>query len=508
MSGRLSTVGAWLGRGTLLTLRYREHGDESVLWQGVVSRDASVPRISGGVATHEVECAGPQALLATRDDYCRTWVDDDLTAWQQSPSASQDYDIDTDGRLAIVARKGQPYRGGRACSVYYWLDAGHGPSGDSIDHLEMRLAGYPDSSDYGMDIALSGVWRVRVQAADSPWGTRTTVREWAPPGQYAAGTTFRVPSSGSLPSHTRCLWLQVVPTDDVTPTADRYVCVDRLIVYRSPSATRIDEAMLDVVSGVALSTSSEAVGSARTDIVVRPFTTRAQAVEQLAALHSEPVHWRWLGDRAFDVSLYRDYSEAGYIVVDPTDPGVDVELEVDPEGAPQYCRALFISAGIVQGYAACVVAAGYEASVVVDARSRPVTPAETDRVAVLDLRDSGSAWYPPQAAAVAAQYLRWCGAAVVSGTVTVHGGVSIVDQAGDEVPLTAIVPGTWCLVEGATPSPALITQVEVEAGEPCLTLTLGTVRGEWSWRAPYPTARDAADMLAPAGKGRYHGRRS
>jgi hypothetical protein len=328
------------------------------------------------------------------------------------------------------------------------------------------------------------------------------------------GTVVRVPATGSLPSGTRCLWLAFGAADDATPDQDRWLSASKLVVYRSSTAKRIDEAILDVVSGVARATSHEAVGEARTDLVVRPCTTRAQAVEQLAAMDAEPVNWRWLGDRAFDVSLYRDYSQAGYIVIDPTDPGVDVELELDPEGAPQFVRVIFVTKGIDANYHYCLVPTGYEASIIVDASGQPVTPNETDRVAVLDLRDIRKAWHPLRAAQAGAQYLRWYGAAVVSGTVTIHGGVRLLDQDGDEVPLTAVTPGTWCLVEGATPSPALVTQVDVEAREPCLTLTLGTPRGEWSWRRPYRTARVYEEQLGErrkerelTGKGSYHWRR-
>lgn len=490
-------------RDAAVTVTRLARGVERTLFEGVVANDPSRPRLSAGSLSYEVECTGPTALLSRRDDYCRTWVDDDLTQWEQSPSASQDYQYETDGELVIRARKGQAYRGNCWCSAYYWLDRGLGP-GDSIDHLELRIG------SQGVSLPLSGTWRFRVQAASAPYATRTTVLQWTSindvPGGGAPGTTVRVPASGALPAGTRCLWLAFGTTNDATPTRDRWVSVDRAVVYRSAAAVRVDEALADVVAGVASAVQASAVGDARTDLVVRPVTTRADALAQICALHAEPVWWRWRPGLVLAVSAYPDPQTAGWLVVDPTEPGVDVELELAPEAAPAYCRVLYTSKGVVQGQQP-VVPAGYEASLTVDAAG-PVTGelAATARVAVLDLREGGRSLYPSEAIAVGRRYLAWLGAAQVEGTVTVR--AREVARSDDTTVLPCEVEaGTWCLVEGYLGSPALVTEARYSAADDSLTLTLGVPRGDWSPDEPYPTARAEAARFDPATKGRYHGRR-
>jgi len=495
-----------VARGAAVAIKYSEAGTQTTLWEGIISADPSRPTLSNGELYYEVECAGDMALLSQRDDFCKTWVDDDLTQWQVSPSADKAYDTDTDGHLAIIARKGQPYRGGRGAAFVYWLDGGL--SGDSIDHISLRLGNY--SGGYGMDLALSGSFHVSVTYATSPWATRSTAQQWDPSASQpiAAGTTYRVPATGSFPSGTTTVWLYLYTDSDATPTADRYVCVDQAIVYRTSDAVRIDQAMSDIVSGIASSVDHAALGNARTDIAVRGPMTRADALDQLAALHNEPVFYWWAPGRLFHISRFGYDPAFPYVLIDPTQPGVDVDLQLDPEGAPQYCRVIYVSSGPTSDYPGSSVPAGYVDSFVVDVNGIVVTPGLTDRVATLDLRDAGRTYSCYEADVVARLYLQWWGNSVVSGTVTLHVTEIAMSDGTTRLPhlitvgSQALVQGClYALVQGYMSQPVPITAVEYSADDGTLSLTLGTERGEWSLPTPYPSATGRIRNVRPARRG-------
>ena len=487
-----------VARGAAVAIKYSEAGTQTTLWEGIISADPSRPTLSNGELYYEVECAGDMALLSQRDDYVRTWVDDDLTQWQLSPSADGAYDTDTDGRLAIIARKGQPYRGGRGAAFYYWLDGGL--SGDSIDHISLRLGNY--SGGNGMDLAISGNFHVSVTYATSPWGTRSTAQQWDPSASQpvAAGTTYRVPATGSFPAGTTAVWLYLYTDSDATPTADRYVCVDQAIVYRTSDAVRIDQAMTDIVSGIASSTDIAPLGNARTDIAARGPMTRADALDQLVALHNEPVFYWWDAGRVFRERTFSYLYSDPYLTIDPTQPGIDVDLQLDPEGAPQYCRVIYVSSGPTSDYPGSSVPAGYVDSFVVDVNGFVSTPGPTDRVATLDLRDAGRTYSCYEADVVAQLYLQRWGNSAVSGTVTLH-VTEVATSDGKTVLPHTVTAGTYCLVQGYTAQRVLITAVEFSADDGALTLTLGTERGEWRLPTPYPSAIGRIRNIRPARRG-------
>jgi hypothetical protein len=212
-----------------------EH-DGQVLFEGTIVNDQAQATIDEGVAYYDVAAAGRWYDATQREDGMLAYCDMDFGQWELStrgqPSA---FDVDTDGRLAIVAQRGRQYNSpGGGAGPHYWMHKGLGDPDLRIDHLIFELGDYGDGNGRGLDLALAGDWRMSIQAGANPWDTALAAEDvYSPPQQVAAGTFYRSPNEGvgyTFPIQTQCVRFRLYPISDTTPTADRYLVVRRVWV--------------------------------------------------------------------------------------------------------------------------------------------------------------------------------------------------------------------------------------------------------------------------------------
>lgn len=224
-------------RGAAVTIVH----DTQTLFQGKVSNDIDVATVDDGVAYYDVACTGKWFEADQRRDGLLALCDTDFDQWELStrgqPSA---FDTDNDGRLAIVATKGQAYKYPGGAGLSYWLHKGLGSEDEHIDHLIFVLGDYGDGSGYGMQVL--GDWRVSIQRGDSPYDPDLAAQLYWETTQAAAGTIYRVPAAGtSLTQPARCARLRLYPTTDTTPAGDRYVVIREMYLMMSPAYVAVTQ---------------------------------------------------------------------------------------------------------------------------------------------------------------------------------------------------------------------------------------------------------------------------
>jgi hypothetical protein len=461
-----------------------------VLFRGKVMNDLSRATISDGEAYYDVAGAGLYNVAGLAEDFCRVYQDTDLGQWFLSPTASKKYETDTDGRLAICAGKtaatGDPFDAGRGASFIYWLNNGLGNPSDTIDHITLNLADYRGTGN-GMDLAVSSSWVVRFQTSDSPWGTWTKSRYFTADGgaddyggPLAAGTALRIPAAGSMPAGTQAVRMLFLPTSDATPTADRFVAIKNItVVSAGTGADRVDEIMWDIASdtGLAAHNDTTSIGSDLTcDVSFRPYTTRAEALEQAASLHTDAFNWGfWYNGtdgHTFETAAITA-TPAWWYAIDASTPGVTYDIHSQQEGQPDYIRILFKASEAIGSIPPGYVCDYYY----------PSDPGWTDatkRVAVLDMSDVSLT--QAQAGNVALQYHKWIGSNANIGTITVR--TPTISRAGSITTptTTAYVRAGEYILEATHNQKLFISGTEYEVDNATLTITIGETAEEFKYR--------------------------
>jgi hypothetical protein len=434
-------------------------GDKS-LWEGVIVNHPH-PGTFGDSDEALVECGGLLSIAKNRDDYAKTWTDSDYTVWFPGKQNSQWYTFDQESRLYICAEQREADDGaipsGMGFTWRYWVDSGLG--GDDIDHLE-----------FDADYDLGSNFTCKVQTSTNPWGTWADNDGlggsdwWSKTDLDQTLTTQRAPASGSFPAGTRAVRFYFLTHSSAAVSADRFMNITGLSVLTAASSVTLDTAMVAVANdtGLATTTTNTTIGSARLDLVIRPFNTRAAALEEIAALHSAPVDYGFWDNATFSVAA-RATTPAlmDHLIVQASDPGMTWDVTKRAEGAADYVCVLYGASG-VSPYPTGTVLAEY----------RPSTPA-TDadvRVSVLDMSDT--ILTQTLAQAVGDQYLDWTATNEYEGLVTVTGSVTRVD--GAPLPAAWVRAGMWVECPDIIGhEPLYITQVEYDAQTETATLTIG-----------------------------------
>ena len=214
-----------------------EH-DTQTLFEGVITKDVAQATIDEGTAYYDVVAAGKWFEAGQRADGMAAYCDMDFGQWEISHRGQpEQFNTDLDGRLAIIAKRGRQFNSpGGGAGPHYWMHKGLGDPTDRIDHIIFELGDYGDGNGRGLDLALSGDWRMSVQTGENPWDTAMAAEDlYSPPQQIAAGTFFRSPNEGigyTFGVLQKCVRFRLYPINDNTPSADRYLVVQRIwIMY-------------------------------------------------------------------------------------------------------------------------------------------------------------------------------------------------------------------------------------------------------------------------------------
>jgi len=212
------------------------HGAQT-LFAGTVTNDLDVATVSNGVAAYDVAAAGLWYAASQRKDGLLALCDTDLKQWEPDTRGSPDqYAVDNNGRLAIVASGGRLVTRYGGAGLSYWLHKGLGDPNENIDHLIFVLGNYGEG--LGLNLEQSGDFRFSVERGDSPYDPSLLEEVvYAPPAQVATSTIYRVPAAAgsSLTKPARCVRLRLYPVADSTPLADVYVVIGEMYVMMSPA---------------------------------------------------------------------------------------------------------------------------------------------------------------------------------------------------------------------------------------------------------------------------------
>ena len=470
----------------------------TVLFYGEVVNDSSAATVSGGEIYYDIAAGGLYNKAGTRQDFSWVWQDSDNAQWFAKKTASKGAEMTNDeGVLSTAFLKGRDVTSGRGAGWYYWMNGGLGADANFIDHLTMTLADY-EGTGYGMD--LGSHWEVRFQTSTHPWGSWSESRYFTAAGYggpLAAGAALRIPASGSMPVGTMAVRMLFIPTSTTTTTADRFVAAESVTVFgQADEGLRVDEVMCDIATadGLAISTTSSAVGFNLTgDIVVRPHTSRAGALEEIVALADDATDWGFWNGPSFEIADRVVPADATY-TVDVTDPGIDYDVHAADEGVPDYVRVLYASSGH----------ATYPDGTVLQQTATATGAPPIDwsdaakRVSVLDLSETRMG--ATQAAAIGAEYLTWCGRNAYRGSIVIR--TPEVDVVAGGKKLAAYIrAGEWIeeASHGATTGPLYISvcDIDVDAQSSATTVTLTIGESEDEFKARIYRRRTNYDRSTP-----------
>lgn len=247
---------------------------------------------------------------------------------------------------------------------------------------------------------------------------------------------------------------------------------------------RVDEAIADiaVATGLASSAKTGAIGNTLAgDVVVRPYATRADAIEQVAALSEDPVEWGFWEEPPFSVRERTAPTgiAANRYLIDATVPGIDYDVHSADEGTPDHVRVLYKfrdSAGGSSAYPD-----GTLRQYVVSAAGSDTLDWTTasQRVAVLDMSDVTMT--EAQAGSVGQQYLDFCGRNAFNGTITIR--TPQTPLWGGGTVLTAYIrAGGWIQEVNADTGPLYITETDYDVDSATMTIRVGEDASEFRAR--------------------------
>jgi hypothetical protein len=233
---------------------------------------------------------------------------------------------------------------------------------------------------------------------------------------------------------------------------------------------------------------------------VRPYTSRADALDQIAALNGTAFDYGFWGDEFFATARPAVASiAAGHrFLIDGEQAGVEVDIHEDPENYCDFVRVMYTTRFDGDHWPSGSIAQTIRPAGGIWFDAEP-------RVSVLDL--SGVVLDESAAQAAGDQYLQWAAANLEQGTITVR--VPYLQQFGGGFRIAAYArAGDWvgvAQIPAHYAAPLLVTGVDVEADSGTVVLTVGEARGEFVSRLS-KAGRVPADLYRPA-RSRHHRRR-
>jgi len=423
-------------------------------WAGLIVGDPMAGFYSARAAV-PVAAAGLWAQAAARRDVAWVWTDSDPTQWQRIRSeynVSDDdlfvgfpdqgkFDVDTEGRLLIKANPDLTYSAHSRACLAYWLGGGLVDFGNRI---------------YGIDLSYKSVatgdWRVLMRAGEgSPWETVFDGNKEI--DDSADHTTwYSLPTDLTEPSTSACLQLNWNNAGTSTPGTARRLYARTVIVYcRMDGASvdrdvTLDKAMCDLaqMAGLATVVRSETLGTARTDLALRPDAERSvvDGLRELASLHANALEyyfdrvagaWRFtLNETPETVNPARNR----HWIIDDKRGGESSEGVVrDYEAAPDYVRVSYLSTGVTG---------------VPDGRPRtycyPSEPTDFRAHVAVDTAHADAKLTAAQAQTIAARIYTQRTAVAFAGPATF--GPLALTISGQELPSYLMLPGDRLTIPG------------------------------------------------------------
>lgn len=519
-----------------------EHGSgPTTLFEGVITNDVTHAIIEGGFAYYEVTCAGLWWKAGLRGDYCRVWGDDDYGQWFELGSNAKSFQVDTDGKAEIRLEQGQSAKANKACCLYYWLNEGMGDPAEETYYLVANIVADVNAgnwyarisgsdSPWGTWTTIMTLWDMTTSASyaiDVSGYKALRLRLWSDADvagvaadRYVTMTDISVLSS-SIDAKKPITGISVANPTTVTCVAHGLVTGDRVYILDSDStpnidgwrtitktgtntftvpvnvtsrisgvgdvlaAKRVDEAMADiaVTTGLAASADLETdgIGALNWGLNVRPHTSRADAIETLAANHSAPIDYGFWESAVFYCKLRPATPlAAGRYTIDSEVPGIDFNVFANTEDSPTHVKVLYKFRDVDGGtsvYPDGTLRAVY----------RPSTPTWADAGVVLDVWDQWSdlSLTTAQAEAIGDQILAWLAYNQYVGTITIATPTVPLYSGGTK--LTAYIrAGDTIIDSDLTISRSVITSVVVDADSGVATLGIGETRKEFVARITAP----------------------
>lgn len=345
---------AGLRRGAWVEIYDRAH----LLWDGEVR---SLKPVTPAVGAHyfEVQCAGLPAIAGDRGDLRTLWVNRGAKGWARRIGSSEIGTVATDNgvlRLRVAEGATEDYAASTIANVLAATFCLHdGLSDDEISYCS--YAGTYDVTTEGGGYN----WRWNL------WTGPSAVGPWTAIGTAWGAAAGSMSGSFTPPAGTKAILCEVYCLSAAhTVDADKFVEFTTFDIFSSGRTTkpRLDEAMVAVMTRPGLCTSvvSRRVGGPQDDLAIGTGTAPTNAaagLDTLAALHSQPVDWRFGLRRTGYVGpyLWTPDNDAKVIMVGPDLPGLlpggwEI-VDFDEGGAPDCVEVTFgnkDSAACPEGY--------------------------------------------------------------------------------------------------------------------------------------------------------------
>jgi hypothetical protein len=310
-------------------------------------------------------------------------------------------------------------------------------------------------------------------------GTPTRIRADAAHGLKTGDRIF-INGFGTTPDISGWRTVTVIDADEFTiPITTTIGTSDTFQWFVGP---RIDAVLADIAVTDNLATDSDVqsggIGNVNWSFNVRPHMSRAEAIEQVAAMHSSPLSYGFWDDATF-FCHENPYANARVYLIDSTAPGIDAEVFRATEESPTHVKLLYGFRDVVGGseiYPEGTVLSVY----------RPSEPYWDDAAYVLDVWDEWSdvLLETAQAEAIGDQILSWISANQYEGTVTIATPTVTDTSAGAGLQAernTAYIRAGDFLVDLSLAETALwrVTSMEMDVDSGVATLGIGETRAEF-----------------------------
>lgn len=268
-----------------------------IIRSGKVTFEGTVVVIRDGVSPHEVECSGVWDKLTRDEAYCQGFVEGRYDLITEYPGdvyktlygneLCTTIELSTDGQVLAILPKGSSIKLGQGIAAYLWPLDGLDP-GLRIS----RVTGTWTCAGAG-EITME-ITAVEPDPFDPTLANITLVAEAARVDSTAGDSgTFDSWTDGYLDAHDyKALVFSAYASADATNTsAENSIQLRSLKAYiNRTTAPRPDQIIAGIAcpadNSICLASDTEAIGSAVTQFMADPLTTRSQAIEQARALYS------------------------------------------------------------------------------------------------------------------------------------------------------------------------------------------------------------------------------
>jgi len=264
-----------------------EEAPVKVYRAGVLTFEGAICSIDDTGETHEVECAGIYDELKRREDYAQGFIESRTELIRKWPlnlwfDTFKDVDYEsvlTEGQFQLNIALGTTYKEYQAVLYGIWICDGLNEDLE-IKRITADFVEDTDSWDFTIGVAASpfDIDQVGATGELEYWGGgRNDAHLDYDFAAIGAGRRFIYFASASGAN-------AVASQDEFHQFRNLHIYVDRITAPRPDQI--IAEIAMPADNSICLASSTAALGSATTQFMADPFTTRAETIEQARALYS------------------------------------------------------------------------------------------------------------------------------------------------------------------------------------------------------------------------------